>query len=119
MYDDPGPFDSYPSRVSFLSNRVSLSLLCSQNGLLVTDVKVFASFAWKVYHVKAAATSLHGVVLLRHLLLFPFECSMHTCDSLLTTRSSVYEQIASANKQTHRSPLNSRKSHFSYLITRA
>jgi hypothetical protein len=72
MYDDPGPFDPYPSCVNFLSNDVSPSLFCSQNGL-VTDVKVFASFAWKVYHVKAAATSLHGFVLLRHSLTFvPF-----------------------------------------------
>jgi hypothetical protein len=71
MYDDPGPFDPYPSRVSLFSNGVSLSLLRFQDGL-VTDVKVFASFAWKVYHVKAAATSLHGFVLLRHLIFIPF-----------------------------------------------
>jgi hypothetical protein len=37
MYDDPGPLDLCPSHVNALSDRVSMSLMYPQNGL-VTDV---------------------------------------------------------------------------------
>jgi hypothetical protein len=57
---------------------IAVSELVVLSKRLVTDVKVFASFAWKVYHVKAAATSVHELDLLRHLLLFPFVSLIYT-----------------------------------------
>ena len=76
MYDDPGHFDLYPSRFSFLSIRGFGACCASRNGWLLMS----KSFAWKASHVSAAATSLHAFVLLRRFLLFPFVISVHTCD---------------------------------------